>query len=258
MSLGAWLRRVLAFLLPPDEAAEAGPVQIFEDAVRTARQRFLDLRATASPLYQSRDKLLEQEKARASEIADLTARAASLLAEGREKEALEAATRQGRIETDLARIRKELEDLARPIEQVEARLRKIESEVRDLERERDRSAALIQSAEARVAVDRILSAHSSDGGPDLASARDAVTAQLAHARALEEVSASSTASQLEELEAGMEEDGARLRLEAIRLSAQLPAAPAPAALPPGSAHGAGGKAAANLPPGQDGKEDKPL
>jgi phage shock protein A len=233
MSLASWLRRVFAFLVPPEENSAKSPVEIFEDAVRGARQRFLDLRAGASPLYASREALHEQEKARAGEVAELGAKAAALLKEGREKEALELAGRQGRVEGDLERIRKELADLAVPIGQVEARLRKIEAEVRDLERERDRSAALIRSAEARVAVDRIMAQHASVDGPDLSEARYAVAAKLEQARALEQVSASSTAAQLEALEGALEEDSARARLEGIR-------------------------AAAALPPGQDVKKEKPL
>lgn len=231
MSLASWLRRVFAFLLPPEEPPKT-PVEIFEDAVRAARQRFLDLRATASPLYQSRDSLQAQEKTRAGEVAELGAKAAGLLKEGRNKEALEVAGRQGRVESDLERIRKELADLAGPIGQVETRLRKIEAEVRDLERERDRSAALIQSAEARVAVDRILAQHASAEGPDLTAARDAVSVKLEQARALEQISASSESAQLEALDGALEEESARARLEAIRVAA--------------------------LPPGQDAKKEKPL
>ena len=241
MSLGAFFKRLLAFFLPPDEAPEAGPVQIFEDAVRAARQRFLDLRATASPLYASRDALVAQEKARGDEHAALGARAAALLGERREKEALEAAAQQGRVEADRERIRKELADLSKPIEAVEARLRKIEAEVRALEAERDRSAALLKSADARMAVERILADHAAAGAPELGGARDAVTAKLEQARALEEIAASSTQAQLAALDESLEEDGARARLEAIRAAAQLP-----------------GKEAPRLPPGQDGEGDKSL
>ena len=241
MSFGAWLKRLLALFLPGDEAQDAGPVEIFDEAIRGARQRFLDLRATASPLYQSRDALVEQVKARESETAQLGARAAELLRGGDEKQALEAAARQGRVQTDLERLRKELADLAKPIDAVEGRLRKIEGEVRDLERERERSAALLKSADARVAVDRILGAQASAELPDLGGARDAVTARLEHARALEQVSGDSTEAGLAALEDGLEEQGARARLEAIRAVAQLPPADG-----------------AKLPAGQGGEKDNGL
>lgn len=227
MSLAAFFKRLLAFFVPPDDAPDAGPVQIFEDAVRAARQRFLDLRATASPLYQSRDALIEQEKKRGEEHAALAAKAAKLIGEGREKEALEAAAQQGRVEADRERIRKELADLSKPIEAVEARLRKIEAEVRALESERDRSAALLKSADARMAVERILTEHAGAQGPDLALARDAVTAKLEQARALEEIA--STDARMAQLEESLEEDGARARLEAIRREAL----PGPDAAGPG-------------------------
>lgn len=216
MSLASFFKRLLAFFMPPDEAPEASPVQIFDDAVRAARQRFLDLRATASPLYQSREQLQAQEKARSDEHAALGAKAAKLLGEGREKEALEAAAQQGRVEADRERIRKELADLSKPIEAVEERLRKIEAEVRALESERDRSAALLKSADARMAVERILTQHAGAQGPDLALARDAVSAKLEQARALEQIGASSTEAQLAELESSMAEDSARARLESIK------------------------------------------
>ena len=238
MSLATWLRRMFAFLLPPDETPEPGPVEIFEQAVSTARQRFLDLRATANPLYASRDALTAQVEARKQEATALTSKAAGLLKEGREKEALEVAARQGRVDADRERLEKELADLAAPIAQVEARLRKIEGEVRDLERERDRSAALLKSADARVAVDRILSAQvsaaqGSAGPADLSGAREQVSLKLEQARALEQITASGTQASLDALESDVEEESARARLEAIR-------------------------ATALLPPGQDDKKDKPL
>lgn len=259
MSIGAWLKRILAIFMPPDEAPEAAPVQIFEDAVRAARQRFLDLRATASPLYASRDALLAQEKARSEEHAALGARAAALLGEKRDKEALEAAAQQGRAEKERERIRQELADLRKPIEAVEARLRKIEVEVRELERERDRSAALLKSADARMAVERILSAHASEPGVDLGQARDAITVKLEQARALEEIGASSTEAQLAALESSLEDEDARVRLEAIRAAAQLPGAERPQ-LPGGHAGGSGGEQGADLTAsrsdaaGQDGRK----
>jgi len=241
MSLSSWLSRLLAFLLPPDDAPEPGPIEIFEAAVRDARQRFLDLRATASPLYASRDALAQQKAARDQDVAELTARATALLSEGREKEALEVAARQGRVEAERDRVARELADLAAPVEQVEARLRKIEAEVRDLERERDRSAALLKSADARVAVDRILAQHTAAGVPELAGAREQVALKLEQARALEQISASSTPAGLDALEEEQSQEAARARLEAIRAAAALPPADVPA-----------------LPPGQDHKKDKRL
>jgi phage shock protein A len=223
MSFKAFLRRLFALFVPPDDTPESGPVEVFEEALRAARQRFLDLRATASPLYQSRDSLLEQEKARVKEVEDLAASAAQLASAGDQKEALVVASRHVRAHDELTRVRQELADIAKPIEQVEERLKRIEGEVRDLERERDRSAALLKSADARLAVDRIMAAYSEPAdAAKVAAAREKVNAKLAHARAVEQVSAGGAEAGMAAIEAGLEEDRARKQLEAIMGKAQLP------------------------------------
>ena len=223
MSLGSLWRRLVAFLFPVDAQAGPGPVAVFEEAIGASRQRFLDVRATAAPLYQARDKLRKQEEAQRAEVESLKARALELLRDRKEQEALELAARQGRIEADAARTRQELAGLEAPVARVEEQLRRLETEVRDLERERDRSASVLEGAQARVAVDRILAAGRDESRAEqLAEARDAVTGRVALAQALEQLSADTDESRLAAIERDQELDAARARLEGLKATLELP------------------------------------
>lgn len=220
-----WLRRLLEFLIPREAPPPADPLQIFETALIETRQKLLDLRATASPLYQARDRLLAEEHSLTQRVETTGAGAVSLLKEGREKEALAAATEQGRLEGDLDRVRRELNDLRAPLSQVEERLRRLESEIRSLEAERDRSATFLQSADARIAVDRILGdGHDGEESRALVEAREKVQARLDEARMLEALSASSRTGELAALEGELARDEARARLDALLVRTQLPPA----------------------------------
>jgi phage shock protein A len=208
---------LIAFFFPSEAAAAPDPDQIFQDAIVETRQKFLDLRATASPLYKARESLREEEKSRQLQIEDAGRRAGELLAAGREKDALRAAAEQGRLEPELEKIRRDLAELERPIAQVEAQLHRIEAKVRDLENERSTSRALLKGADARLAVERILSSGQLEAGAaDITGAREIVAARLDRARAVEELSAESIEDGMKALEADLEGESARARLEAIR------------------------------------------
>lgn len=223
MSAASWIRRVFEFFFPPTEAAAPDPDQIFQDAIVETRQKFLDLRATASPLYKARDTLREEERKRLELVEAAGQRAADLLAAGQQKAALAAAAEQGRLEPELEKIRQDLAELERPITQVEAQLRRIEGKVRDLENERQRSRAVLKAADARLAVEQILSAGLLEAGEaDLAGAREMLAARIDRARVAEELSAGSIEGGMRELEAGLEEESARARLESIRAAALPP------------------------------------
>jgi len=225
MSLGSLWRRLVAFLFPVDSLEGPGPVAVFEEAIRASRQRFLDVRATAAPLYQARDKLKKQEEAQRAEVDSLKARALDLLRDRKEQDALELSARQGRIEADVARTRQELVDIEAPVARVEEQLRRIEMEIRDLERERDRSASVLKGAQARVAVDRILATGSNEHRAELlAEARDLVTARVIEAQALEQLSAETEECRLAALEKEQELDSARARLEGLKATLELPPA----------------------------------
>lgn len=237
LSAASWIRRILAYFFPPEQAALPDPDQVFQDAIVETRQKFLDLRATASPLYRSRDALREQERQRREQIEAAGQRASELIAAGQEKAALKAAAEQGRLEPELEKILQDLAELERPIAQVEAQLVRIEGKVRDLENERHRSQALMKGADARLAVERILSAGLLESGEaDLAAAREMLAARLDHARTAEELAASSIQEGMRALEEELSDESARARLEAIREAAALPPADR-AALPPGRGEG---------------------
>jgi phage shock protein A len=233
MAMPRWLQVLIGFLFPTEPEPERTPVEVFDAAIRASRQRFLDLRAAASPLFAARDALAQQIEAHESKIRDLQERARECMARGETQDALAAATRQGQLEGELERTRKELDAMQEPIRRVENNLRRLEAEVRDLEAERDKSASLLKSAQARVAVDRILApGATSETQKELAAAREAVEAQLVRAAAHEQLTAGSIEGRFAALDEELGERDALARLEQSSPQNAIDSTDRPALPPP--------------------------